>query len=517
MRTTHKFPAFATMAIIIGACSPLTGEEKPFGIQVVDEETGRGVPMVELHTTNHSMYVTDSAGWVAYREPGLLGSRVHFRVRADGYEHRADGFGYRGVGLDTEPGGTATMTVSRKYAAERLYRLTGAGIYRDSVLLGMETPLEKPLLSGRVMGQDSALAVVHNGKIHWFWGDTSRPEHPLGNFKASGATALLPEDGGLDPSVGVNYEYLVGEDGFSRGVVDVEEEGATWLGGIFVIEDEDGVERLVGRCSRMKSLGEELERFMVVWNDERQVFERHAPLPLDVPLAPGGHAFHHVDNDTEYVYFANPYPTIRVPARWDAIMDPAAYEGFTCLAPGSRLDTDDPTIDRGADGEVVWDWKADTPPVNVVEQRELVTAGHLSEEERYHTTFDANSGEKITLWGGSVRWNEYTSSWIMLAHELGGDPSFLGEVWFLAADSPEGPWEQAVKVATHRVHDFYNVVHHDFLDQEGGRLIYFEGTLSGIFAPDAHAIPRYQYNQIMYRLDLGDERLKKALQSGRTD
>ncbi|MCC5877699.1 MAG: hypothetical protein JJU11_15875 [Candidatus Sumerlaeia bacterium] len=514
MTKIHKIPLSILLVLTSAA---MAGEERPFGIQVIDGETGRGVPMVELQTTNHSTYVTDSAGWVAYREPGLLGSRVHFRVDADGYEHRADGFGYRGMAFDTIPGETGTMTVSRKYAAERLYRITGAGIYRDSVLLGKEVPLENPLLNGRVMGQDSALAVVYNDRIYWFWGDTSRPGHPLGNFKASGAKASLPGDGGLDPSVGVNMEYFVRDDGFTKGVVDVEESGATWLGGLFVIEDGDGNEQLVGRCSRMKSLGEELERFLVIWDDEREVFERLGALPLDVPLAPSGHAFRHEVDGTEYVYFANPYPNIRVHARWDAIIDPAAYEGFTCLIPGERLDMEYPQIERSPDGDVVWGWKADTPPVNVVKQRELVSSGHLEEHERTHVTKDVESGDEITLWGGSVRWNEYTSSWVMLAHQLGGDPSFLGEVWFLKADAPEGPWAKAVKIATHRVHDFYNVVHHDFLDQEGGRLIYFEGTLSGIFAPDAPPIPRYQYNQIMYRLDLADERLRKVLQSDPTD
>jgi hypothetical protein len=59
-------------------------------------------------------------------------------------------------------------------------------------------------------------------------------------------------------------------------------------------------------------------------------------------------------------------------------------------------------------------------------------------------------------------------------------------------------------------HDFYNPVHHDFFDRAGGRVIYFEGTFTNTFSRDPVVIPRYEYNQLMYRLDLSDERLKPA-------
>ncbi len=41
-----------------------------FKITVVDEETGRGVPLVELKTTNNVRYYTDSNGIIAFFEPG---------------------------------------------------------------------------------------------------------------------------------------------------------------------------------------------------------------------------------------------------------------------------------------------------------------------------------------------------------------------------------------------------------------------------------------------------------------
>ena len=95
----------------------------------------------------------------------------------------------------------------------------------------------------------------------------------------------------------------------------------------------------------------------------------------------------------------------------------------------------------------------------------------------------------------------------MIAVQVGGSPSFLGEVWFTEADSPTGPWLWAKKIVTHDDYTFYNPVHHAFFDQQGGRIIYFEGTYSRMFSGRQLATPRYDYNQVMYRLDLADPRL----------
>ena len=51
-----------------------------FRIQVVEEGTGRGVPLVELKTVNQIRYVTDSNGIVAFDEPGLFNRKVFFTI-----------------------------------------------------------------------------------------------------------------------------------------------------------------------------------------------------------------------------------------------------------------------------------------------------------------------------------------------------------------------------------------------------------------------------------------------------
>jgi hypothetical protein len=60
---------------------------------------------------------------------------------------------------------------------------------------------------------------------------------------------------------------------------------------------------------------------------------------------------------------------------------------------------------------------------------------------------------------------------------------------------------------SHDRYTFYLPVQHPFFDQDGGRVIFFEGTYTNLFSGTAEQTPRYDYNQIMYRLQLDDARL----------
>src|SRR5688572_5532515 len=48
----------------------------PFIIEIVDEQTNRGVPLVEIKTTSSTTFVTDSNGLAAIDEPSFFGARV---------------------------------------------------------------------------------------------------------------------------------------------------------------------------------------------------------------------------------------------------------------------------------------------------------------------------------------------------------------------------------------------------------------------------------------------------------
>src|SRR5215218_1271092 len=147
--TKSTLRAVAMMFVGV-ACTAVARAAAPvehFAIHVTDEQTGRGVPMVELRTTNSVSYYTDSAGFVAFDEPGLMDRKVFFDVSSHGYDFPANAFGIRGVTLDVKAGGSAEVKVKRLNIAERLYRITGSGIYRDSVLLGRKPPIDQPMLN----------------------------------------------------------------------------------------------------------------------------------------------------------------------------------------------------------------------------------------------------------------------------------------------------------------------------------------------------------------------------------
>jgi hypothetical protein len=202
------------------------------------------------------------------------------------------------------------------------------------------------------------------------------------------------------------------------------------------------------------------------------------------------------------------FVTTRVRADWKSVFDPGSYESFTCLSPGTRFEKKASKVERGADGKLVYGWKRNTDPTAADEERELISSGKIRPEEARHLPVDIDGGKPVRLHRGTIAWNEYRQKWILIAVEYGGK-SMLGEVWFSEADSPIGPWRTTKKIVTHDDYSFYNPVHHPFFDQEGGRVIYFEGTYTSTFSGNKNPTPRYDYNQIMYRLDLSDPRLAK--------
>jgi len=491
---------------------PAATPTRYFKITILDEQTGRGVPLVELRTVSNVRYVTDSRGVVAFYEPGLMDRDVFFFVQSHGYEFATDGFGIRGTRLTITHGGSATLKIKRRNLAERLYRITGEGIYRDSVLVGDDVPIAQPLLNGQVAGQDSAYAVPYQGKLYWFWGDTARPSYPLGNFQMSGATSLLPGKGGLDPSLGVNLTYFVDKNGFSRPMAPLPQPGLVWLDGILVVPDATGRERMVAGYERLRGLGQTLARGLVQFNDATETFEPlGAPLDRKHPLYPRGHPFRHTVDGQAYFYFPHPYPALRVKATLADFTRPDRYEAFTCLAPGARWDGPDKTrLDRDAQGSLRWAWKADTEPLAPARQRELLAAGKMKPGESPFDLRDLDTGAPVEAHGGSVCWNAFRKRWVMIVVQAGGTSSYLGEVWYAEAPAPEGPWRDAKKIVTHDRYSFYNPVQHPVFDQAGGRIIYFEGTYTHTFSGTLEAAtPRYDYNQVLYRLDLADERLRR--------
>lgn len=119
---------------------------------------------------------------------------------------------------------------------------------------------------------------------------------------------------------------------------------------------------------------------------------------------------------------------------------------------------------------------------------------------------DVETGKPITGHGGTVGFNPHRKKWVMIALQTFGR-SMLGEVWFAEADTLLGPWGYARRIVTHDRYSFYNIKHHPYFSAGDGRWLYFEGTYTAMFSGAKSKTPRYDYNQIMYRLALDDPRL----------
>lgn len=505
MRKPPIFPAVFCLVLACLALGAYGKEDDParyFAIQVVDEETGRGVPLIELRTVNDIALISDSAGWIAFHEPGLMEREVFFSVEGPGYEHAKDGFGIRGVRLTTTPGKTATVKIKRTNIAQRLYRITGQGIYRDSELLGRPTPPGVPGLNAGVLGQDSVQAVPYRGRIFWLWGDTNLPGYPLGNFHTTAAITPLPGRD-FDPQIGVPLSYLMAKPAGDapakeprvRAMASMKEPGPVWLFGLLTVNDPDGRETLLAHYTRRKSLAEEAEHGLMRFNDETGVFDKIVTLDLENHWRfPNANARLVEEADGNRFYFSGPFAYIRVAADWNSLLDPDQYEALAFDVESKE-----------------YRWQRDLPPTTQAEERKLIESKKMPEELARYQLVNVADGQPVRdLHHSSIAWNEYRKRWILigLQQDPAGKPSHLGEIWYAESEHPSGPWQKAIKIASHPRYSFYNPRQHVFLDEEDGRFIYFEGTYTKTFSGNPAATPRYEYNQLMYRLDLADERLK---------
>jgi hypothetical protein len=481
------FSCFLTLNIV------LSQESKDFFIiRVVDKSTGRGVPMVELRTLSERQYITDSNGIIAFDDDRLMDQQVTFKVFSHGYEGSDDG-----LVLNVKRGDSTTLKISRKNIAERLYRITGQDIYGESAKAGIPFPVKRQALNGEVMGQDTFIETLYNGKLYWFWGDTFLPAGFNGG--ASGAVSELPEKGGLDPENGIDLTYFINSEGQSKAMCAVPGPGLKWIDWLVVLKGDDEKERLYAKYSVAKTLDKAYERGIARFNDSLEVFEPVNRIDqwLD-KVHSSGHPVKIRSGNDEYLYIFDRYGIERVRPYINDLLKPESYEHFTCFEKGSQQDI---KIDRDGSNNVVYSWKKEAEAIAPSKQNELVGSGKLSAAECWFRPIDAATGREVSLVISSVFWNKYRNRWIMLAQE------YFGGVWFLEGDTPTGPWLYARKIVGHENYDFYNVGQHPIFDKDNGRLIYFEGTYTLGFSGAKTPTPLYNYNQIMYKLALDDSRL----------
>jgi hypothetical protein len=426
---------------------------EPCRILIVDESTGWPVPLVELETTHHVQFISDNAGVIAFDLPELMNIETWFKVRSHGYFVDPDGFGFRGVRLIPRPGKTLTVRVRRRLAAKRMGRLTGAGLFAESQKCGDDLNWNEQ----NIVGCDSVQNAVHNGKLHWGWGDTSLAKYPLGRFHMTGATTALKPLESLEPPLRVRFDYLTDDQGIPRSVAKMPGEGPTWLGGYASLTDRSGKQRLVATYSKIKPPLTEYETGLCVWNDQTKSFEHLKTLwerseqESNSPKTPKGHPVIWKDESArEWMLFGDPFPTLKCAANYEAWSSPESW---------THLDS------------------PQTVPVRA-------------------------SGESVKPHRGAIAWNQYRGKWVTVFTQEGGDSSYLGEIWYAESNSPMGPWRDAIKIVTHEHYTFYNPQLHADWVPSGSPILFFEGTYTHTFSETQQPTPRHDYNQMLYRLDL---------------
>ena len=441
----------------------VTAAEKtePCRIEVSERGTGWPVPLVELRTTHAMRFVTDNAGVIALDAPELMGRETWFDIIGHGYEVPKDGFGYRGVRLIPAPGKTLKVEVNRTIIAKRLGRLTGGGLFAESQILD-------PGLRGNengVLGCDSVQNAVHRGKLFWAWGDTTIASYPLGIFHMTSATTPIQPLTSFEPPLRLAFNYFTDPKGKPRAVAQMPGDGPTWVSGYVSLPSNSGGQQLVCSYVKIRNHLEAYECGLCVWNEEAEKFDRLRVLwtksqatPKRPPFPDGHPAFWTNIEGQVFVLFGNPLPTLRCPATFDAWKDPSTWE---VLAP----------------------------------QKTLISAG---------------DGQTVKLHSGSMAWNSFRKRWVTVFMQGNGKPSAFGELWYAEADSPMGPWGKAVKILTHENYTFYNPRIHPEFTPPASPILLFEGTYTMEFADHANSTPRYNYNQILYRLDLDDPALAPA-------
>ena len=260
------------------------------------------------------------------------------------------------------------------------------------------------------------------------------------------------------------FDYYRNSKGQVRNLIDIESPGPVWVGGYVCLPDHSGKDHLVCTYTKIKGFLAPEEVGLADWEDGtgnwkviRVLWTRSQ---VEKPtLAPNNHAAFWTDpTGKKWVYFGGGLPGLRCPATFEGWQDASSWE----------------TVDN---------------------PRSLTSAA---------------DGSPVEIAAGTFGYNPWRKRWIAIVQQKFGRPSAFGELWYAEADAPTGPWGKAVKVVSHNNYTFYNPMLHPDLVPDGAKFVLFDGTYTAEFADHPVPTPRYNYNQVLYRLDLDDPALAPA-------
>ena len=424
----------------------------PCRVKVVDDENGWPVPLVFLKTTHGLVYVTDNAGVAAIDAPELMDRETWFTVKSHGYGRKKDGFGNAGVRFVPRPGEEHVVKVTRRQIAKRLGRVGGAGLFAESQKCGEFLDAKE---SGE-FGRDSVQTALYRGRVFWLWGDTNMQNYPLGIFNVTAATTPAPAFARPVPPVDPHYCGFTNANGRLRGVIKRQGGGPIWIFGLVTLKDAQGKEHLCGAWSQIKEFCTPEKNGLCEWDDDSESFKivktvwtRSKERPK-APRIPDCTVCRYIGpQGKKWLLFGNPFPFLRIPDSYEAYLDESTWE------------------------------KVEKPK-----------------------TVRARDGSEVTPAAGHMVWSGYRRKYVAIFQQKFGKPSGFGEVWYVESESPYGPWENAVKVVTHDNYTFYNPVIHTEGWNPNSPVLLFEGTYTASFADRPVKTPRWDYTQVLYRLDL---------------
>ncbi len=177
-------------------------------------------------------------------------------------------------------------------------------------------------------------------------------------------------------------------------------DGPTWLDALTVVTDRSGVERMFAAYAKIRPPLDIYERGLAEFDPMTRRFAKVAPILLDAPAYPFGHTFLRRSDGVEHVYFADPYPLVRIRADVNDLAHPERFEAFTCLLPGSTLDR--PEFDRASDGTLRYAWRRGARPLDAQSQARLVKRGLLNEGDALFHLQDVETARRVVAHRGST-------------------------------------------------------------------------------------------------------------------
>ncbi len=436
--------------------------------------------MAVVRLSNGVEHITDSAGWIRIEEPGLMHSRILVDVSSPGYRMPPGDKSAAGLEIALSPASEITVPLVRVDIAQRIYRVTGTGIYRDSELLKREVPLP---LGNHAAGLVSAWGVQRAAlgtKVLWCWRQALLSNERNPSLNVVGAWSDHPEHGGLDPTQGIHYSYHTSGSDQAHSLLTADEPGGIWMEGLTSVPDESGKLQLVAHYTREGTKGERAEHGIAIWTEQKR-FERIVILGDEYEWQfPAGQCVTRRGEDAEWCYFAAPFCRVRCPARLDAVRNPGSYQALAW--------------DRNQQKHT---WQQERPPLTQREESVGVADGSITQP--LTQVENATTRRPVSIQESSIEWNPHHRCYVMIASSADGD------LWFSESPHIQGPWKNAIRILSADPGKCAAPVQHPFMNQEGGRIIWFETAYL------ESSLPRYDGTELMYRLDLADLRLKPAL------